>query len=101
MARRLESDRILFGAVVVLVLFGALMVFSASAVMAEQRFGSSYYFLVRQLIWALLGLSVMVAVMHFDYRRLAQPRIIFPLLGLPFGLPIFQHSDHEVNDRSE
>ncbi|MBI4165120.1 MAG: putative lipid II flippase FtsW [Acidobacteria bacterium] len=86
MARRLESDRILFGTVVVLVLFGALMVFSASAVMAEQRFGSSYYFLVRQLIWALLGFSLMLAAMHFDYRRLAQPTIIFPVLGLQFLL---------------
>ena len=86
MARRLESDRILFGAVVVLVLFGALMVFSASAVMAEQRFGSSYYFLLRQLIWALMGFSLMMAAMHFDYRRLAQPTIIFPALGMQFLL---------------
>ncbi len=86
MARRLESDRILFGAVVVLVLFGALMVFSASAVMAEQRYGSSYYFLVRQLIWALLGFSVMMAAMHFNYRRLGQPTVIFPALGLQFLL---------------
>jgi len=88
MARRLESDRILFGTVVVLVLFGALMVFSASAVMAEQRFGSSYYFLVRQVIWALLGFGLMVAAMHFDYRRLAQPTVIFPALGIQFLLLI-------------
>lgn len=86
MARRLESDRILFGAVVVLVLFGALMIFSASAVMAEQRFGSSYHFLLRQLIWTLLGFAVMMGAMHFDYRRLAQPTLIFPALGLQFLL---------------
>ena len=86
MARRLESDRILFGAVVVLVLFGALMVFSASAVMAEQRFGSSYHFLLRQVIWSLLGFGVMMGAMHFDYRRLAHPAIIFPALGLQFLL---------------
>jgi cell division protein FtsW len=82
MARQLESDRILFGAVVVLVLFGALMVFSASAVLASQRFGSSYYFLIRQLVWAVIGLAVMVGAMHLDYRRLAEPRLIFPALGL-------------------
>jgi len=86
MARRLESDRILFGAVVVLVLFGALMVFSASAVLASERFGSSYYFLIRQLIWAGVGLGLMFAVMHFDYRRLANPLVIFPALGLQFLL---------------
>jgi len=86
MARRLESDRILFGAVVVLVLFGALMVFSASAVLASERFGSTYYFLVRQLIWAAVGLGLMFAVMHIDYRRMANPLVIFPALGLQFLL---------------
>lgn len=82
MARQLESDRILFGAVVILVLFGALMVFSASAVLASERFGNSYHFLIRQVLWAVVGLAVMVGVMHLDYRRLANPRLVFPALGL-------------------
>ncbi len=86
MARRLESDRILFGAVVILVLFGALMVFSASAVLASERYGSSYHFLIRQLIWAALGLTVMVGLMHLDYRRLSNPVVVFPALGLQFLL---------------
>jgi len=82
MARQLESDRILFGAVVILVLFGALMVFSASAVLASERFGNSYHFLIRQVLWAVVGLAVMVGVMHLDFPRLANPRLIFPVLGL-------------------
>ncbi len=72
----------------VLVLFGALMVFSASAVMAQQRYGTSYYFLMRQLAWATLGFGLMVAAMHFDYRRLARPTVIFPALGVQFLLLI-------------
>ena len=36
------------------------MVFSASAVMAKERFGSAYYFLLRQLGWAVAGLVAMV-----------------------------------------
>ncbi len=82
MARRLESDKLLFAAVVTLVLFGALMVFSASAVMASQRYGSSYYFLIRQLAWAAVGLTAMVAIMNLDYRRLGNPLFVFPALGL-------------------
>ncbi len=82
MARQLESDRILFGSVVVLVLFGALMVFSASAMMASERYGNSYYFLIRQAAWAGVGLTAMVALMNVDYRRLCKPRLVFALLGL-------------------
>lgn len=65
-----------------LVLLGALMVYSASAVMASERYGSSYYFLLRQLAWALLGLGLMLAVMRMDYRRLANPAVVFPALAL-------------------
>jgi cell division protein FtsW len=82
MARRLESDRVLFGTIVVLVLFGALMVFSASAVMAAERYGDSYHFLLRQLAWVGVGLAVMVGMMNVDYRRLANPRLLFPALAV-------------------
>lgn len=86
MARQLQSDKILFGSVVVLVLFGALMVFSASAVMAQERYGSSYYYLIRQVIRAVIGLGLMVAVMNVDYKKLARPVVVFPALGLQLAL---------------
>jgi len=82
MARKLESDKILFGAVVVLVLFGALMIFSASAVMASERYGYSYYFLLRQGVWAALGLTAMVLVMNVNYRYLRRPALVFPTLAV-------------------
>src|SRR5260370_21956203 len=88
MSRQLESDRILLGAVVVLVFFGTLMVFSASAVMASERFGSSYYFLLRQAAWAGLGLAAMVSFMNLDYRRLSKPSLVFTLLAVQIVLLI-------------
>ena len=56
MPRRLENDRWLFGVTLVLCLFGAVMIFSASAVTAEQHYGHSYIFLLRQAAWLPLGL---------------------------------------------
>jgi len=46
------------------------MIFSASAVMAKERYGSAYEFLVKQLIWAVAGLFVMAVAMKIDYKRL-------------------------------
>ncbi len=86
MARHLEFDRILFSAVVVLVLLGALMVFSASAVMASERYGSSYSFLLRQVAWAGLGLAAMGAVMNVNYRRLSNSPLVFTALALQLVL---------------
>ncbi len=100
MARHLESDRVLFGAVVVLVFFGALMVFSASAVLASERYGNSYYFLLRQTAWAGLGLAAMVGVMNVDYRRLSHPLLVFSALGLNLILLVavlFQDPTHHAH----
>ena len=86
MARQLQTDKVLFGTIVVLLLFGLVMVFSASAVTAQQRFGSSYYFLFRQGIWAAIGLCLMAFMMNFDYRRLAKPTVIFPAVAIQLML---------------
>ena len=58
------------------------MVYSASAVTAAARYGSPYYFLVRQLIWAAAGLAAMMLLMNFDYRKLCSPLLVFPAVGL-------------------
>jgi len=51
----------------------AAMIFSASAVTAEQQYGHSYIFLVRQAAWLFIGLLGMFALMKTDYRRLREP----------------------------
>jgi cell division protein FtsW len=81
MSRRLQSDKVLFGTVVALTLFGALMVFSASAVVAAEKFSSSSYFLIRQLAWAGAGFAALVIMMYVDYRRLASPLVVFTALA--------------------
>ena len=82
MAKRVSVDRWLFTVTMLLVFAGLVMVFSASAVMARERFGSPYAFLSKQLIWAAAGLVAMVVAMRVDYRRYKHPALVFSLLGL-------------------
>jgi cell division protein FtsW len=81
-AKRVGIDKWLFASVLLLVVTGVVMVFSASAVMAGERFGSPYYFLWRQLGWAAAGLTAMWVIMRVDYRRWKHPGIVFTLLGV-------------------
>jgi cell division protein FtsW len=81
-AKRVGIDKWLFGSTLLLVVAGVVMVFSASAVMAGERFGSPYYFLFRQLIWALAGLAAMAVAMKVDYRRWNKPALVFTVLGV-------------------
>ena len=71
----------MFTVTTILVFIGLVMIFSASAVMAKERFGSAYEFLVKQLIWAVAGLAAMVVAMKVDYKRLQSPPLVFLLLG--------------------
>jgi len=80
MPRKLEADRWLFLSTLALCLVGAVMVFSASAVTAREQYGNGYYFLVRQLLWLVIGLVGMFAMVNVDYRRLREPRFVFAFL---------------------
>jgi len=77
MARKLTSDKWLFAVTLVLVFWGVVMVFSASAILAAEKYNSPYYFLIRQGIWALLGLVCAGVLMHVDYHHLRKPLLVF------------------------
>src|SRR5882757_1807159 len=82
MAKRVSVDSWLFTVTLILVFLGLVMVFSASAVMAKERYGSAYFFLFRQVGWAAGGLLAMVVAMKVDYRRYKHPGVVFSVLGI-------------------
>lgn len=82
MAKRVSVDRWLFTVTMLLVFVGLVMVFSASAVMARERFGSAYAFLLRQMMWAIAGIAAMVVTMRVDYKRYKNPALVFTMLGI-------------------
>ena len=82
MPRRTESDRWLFGVTLGLCLLGAVMIYSASAVTAEHDYGHSYYFILRQSVWLVLGIAGMFALMRMDYRKLREPVVVYSVLCL-------------------
>ena len=82
MAKRVGVDKWLFGTVLLLVLFGLVMVFSSSAVMAKATAGSPYAFVSKQALFALMGFIMLFALMRVDYRKYNNPKLIFPLMAI-------------------
>jgi cell division protein FtsW len=82
MARKLQADEWLFAATVALALFGVIMVYSASAIVAASENHSQYYYVVRQGVWTIIGLIAMYVGMRFDYGRLRNEKIAYGLLAL-------------------
>jgi len=82
MARKLKSDHVLFIATVLLVALSVVMVYSASAPVALQRYGQASFFVIRQVMWAALGLPMLWFLMKVDYRTYREPIFIWSCLGL-------------------
>ncbi len=78
MPRKLMPDMWLFGLAVALLSAGIVMVYSASAIVAADRFHDPYFFLKKQLFWALLGGLALWGALRVDYRRLET--VVVPLL---------------------
>ena len=77
--RTTQPDYLLLGLVVGLVAVGLLIVYSSSFALGLLAFDDANYFVIRQAIWAVIGLALLLSVMRLDYRWL---RSISPLLML-------------------
>src|ERR1700712_221451 len=82
MARKLKSDSVLFIPTIVRVALSILRVYSASAMIAMERFQQPYLFLIKQAMWAALGVIVLGVVMRIDYRFYREPKFLWASLGL-------------------
>ncbi len=81
MAKRTGVDKWLFFTTLLLVVAGLAMVFSASAVVAQERYHSPYIYVGRQAGWALAGVLAMLALMQVDVARYNSPKFIYPALS--------------------
>jgi len=84
-AQSLYYDVRLLFPVLFLVGIGIVMVYSASSALAFKKFGSEYYFLKKQSLFALLGIVALISCSRFPYRffrSLTYPLLILALVFL-------------------
>ncbi len=96
MERELRIDWIMFAIAVGLALFGTMMVYSASAMIAHRETGgaSQFTYFYKQLAFAIGGIVLMLIVSQIDYRWLQNRYIVYGLIAITvigliavFGFP--------------
>lgn len=75
-----SSDKTLFITTGFLTIFGLVMVYSASSVVAASQHGMSSYFFLRQLLHAGVGFILLIFLMNVDYHVWQKPKVIRILL---------------------
>ncbi len=76
------NDRSLFFITTLLTIFGLVVVYSASSVLATSKHGMSLYYFLRQLAYAAVGYLIMLGLIQIDYRIYQKKRVVFVLLVL-------------------
>lgn len=65
---RKKFDLILFVAVIILIFFGVVMIYSASSIWADYKFDDSFYYVKRQLVFVIIGIFLMIVISKIDYN---------------------------------
>lgn len=94
-----RTDWFLFGIAAGLGLFGALMVYSASAMMSmkESAESSQYTYFSKQLLFVVIGIALMYAVSRVDYRLLNNSYVVFALIGITVTALLLVFGFAEIN----
>lgn len=83
------ADRSLLAALAVLVVFGLVMLFSASSVVSYAHFGNTYYYLVRQLGGLALGLVLFWLAFRINYHQWQKFASFFLFFSIILLLAVF------------
>ena len=63
-----NGSKLLSFSVIILAIFGVIMIYSASSIWAEYKFGNEYKFLISQSIFLIIGIAVMKVISNIDYH---------------------------------
>ena len=70
--------------VMLLLCFGSVMIFSSSYVFAEKKYGDSFFFIKKQIVWMTVGIIAMFAASLLDYTFVK--KVTFPIFGVSYLL---------------
>ncbi len=90
-----SMDRTIIVVVGLLLLVGTVMVYSASAMLAETRYNGDTFFFKRQLLWLVISVVACYLATRLDYQKLVP--LAWPLMIVSLGLLIFVLFGREIN----
>jgi cell division protein FtsW len=94
-AKKLAFDKVLFTVVLVLLVWGLVMLYSASAINVVQQDSAIF---LKQVIAALIGLVAMAVAMHIDYHWLSKPWVVYTCVLTSVGLLVAALEAPALND---
>jgi cell division protein FtsW len=82
MVKDSRIDKVVIVAVTLLILFGLIMVYSSTMILAKEKFDDSFYFLKRQIVWLVIGLILAAVISSLRYPLYLSRNVVFAFLIL-------------------
>jgi len=80
MVKDSKIDKVLILVTALLLLFGLIMIYSTTSILAKEEYGDSFHFLKRQAIWLLVGLIIATVVSSLKYPYYLDKRLVFAVI---------------------
>ena len=81
-----NPKKIIYCVTAILMLIGCVNVFSASYVLAQSEQHGSYFYLIRYIMWAAIGIGVMYAVRKIGYKSFLEPQNLLIIYGVVLAM---------------
>lgn len=82
MVKDYKFDKVLVIVTALLVLFGLIMVYSSTMILAKEKYGDSFHFLKRQALWLVVGVVLAVIISSLRYPVYLNKKVVYTLLML-------------------
>lgn len=96
--KKSNIDPWLIGAVLILVLIGTVMIYSASSAWAQAKFVDASFFFRRQVVRVIVGLGLMCLVMKIDYHWYRSRPFFVPFFFGALGLLIYVILSNDIQE---
>ncbi len=98
MVKNIGIDKFLLIAVICLLLFGLIMVYSSTMIMAKENFGDSFYFLKRQVMWLSVGFIIFLIIVTLRQPIYLDQKMVWLVLILSTAALVLVFFGGKINN---
>jgi cell division protein FtsW len=80
MVKDYKIDKMLIIVTALLIMFGLIMVYSSTMILAKEKYDDSFHFLKRQVLWMILGIFAAAVITFLRYPHYLKKRVVFTVL---------------------
>lgn len=98
MVKHSKIDKVLILVTALLVVFGLIMIYSSTSILAKEQFNDSFHFLKKQLLWLVVGLFIAVLISSMRHPHYLDKKVVFTVIAIAIAALIMVFFTGKINN---